>query len=90
MKKIEWSEKSNPYQEVIDILTVWSMNHHFEDMIVRISLNGEETNEILLCDGTFGCDYYFNNDWWEGEKDVYLVGFCPLYDIGPEMRWKEI
>ena len=46
MKKIEWSEKSNPYQEVIDILTVWSMNHHFEDMIVCLKLYDQENDTL--------------------------------------------
>lgn len=67
------------YREVIDIVEDWSNKNYYDGMIVCLSVDGEKTNELLLI-GAMG-EYLFEIDWWEGQKDVYLLGFTPISDL---------
>ena len=69
----------NYYREVIEIVEEWSYKNYFSIAIVCLSKDGEKTNQLLLLDN--GADYVFLNDWWEGEKDVSLIGFTMIEDI---------
>lgn len=31
--------------------------------------------------------YEWETDWWEGEKDVYLIGVAPVSDIDLSKHW---
>lgn len=58
----------------------WSRdNHHYEEMVVRLRLDGTYViTEFLDFDGL---DYQWLNDWYEGETEVELLGFTPLSEI---------
>ena len=52
----------------------------YEDCIVCIEIDGSTTNELLLYDGNEDC-FVWESDWWEGEKNVFLIGFKAVDDI---------
>lgn len=52
----------------------------YEDYIVCIEIDGSTTNQILSYDGNEGC-FVWESDWWEGEKNVFLIGFKAVDDI---------
>lgn len=53
------------------------------DMIVLIKMKYSSeskytyTNELLMFDG----DYYWENDWDEGQQDVEFLGAIPVGDV---------
>lgn len=51
-----------------------------EDIIAVIKINEVETNQLFMVDGDMNKGNYFiwENDWWEGEKDVTLIDFFPV------------
>lgn len=55
--------------------------------------SGNRTDDIttLLIDNRdCGGDpehYEWETDWWEGEKDVYLIGVAPVDDIDLSKHW---
>lgn len=67
----------NPYDEIAVIVKCWCEVNYYTDFIVTISLDGEETTEFLEFDGNVA-EFIWLNDWWEGQTDIYLVGFRPL------------
>ena len=69
----------NPYQAIVDIITDWCRGHGFDDFLVKISIDGEETTELLLYDGCLD-EFQWETDWYEGQ-DVCLLGFRPLSEF---------
>ena len=67
-----------------------------EDQVVLLKLKydyEEEyryTNQLLLVDENF--EYYWLNDWNEGETDVEVIAFIPVSDvrIKPKGKWIEV
>ena len=55
-----------------------------DDYVVRLKLKYDHentyhySNELLLYDGS---DYYWDNDWDEGQQYVEVVGFIPTSEI---------
>lgn len=55
-----------------------------DDYVVRLKLkydhedNYHYSNELLLYDGL---DYYWDNDWDEGEQDVEVLGYISVSEI---------
>lgn len=70
----------NPYKEIIKIIEDWCNRNWWEDMIAEIVIDGEVTNEILLCEGN-GSYLVFNNDWYEGQEEIELTAFAPISEI---------
>ena len=86
-KKIE---SGNPYNEIADIVNSWCEKNHYDHFLVTIAVDGEETTEILEFDGG-KAEFAWASDWWEGEKDVQLLGFqlidnIRLYGFPPSDR----
>lgn len=82
MKRLEWNyPDSTPYDAVTAVIEQFAMRNGYESFVVRLSLDGYETNELLILDGNYSCQFEWNNDWWEGQKDVYLIGYVPLSEI---------
>ena len=52
----------------------------YEDMIVRIRLDGIETNQILEFNGD-DLSWIWLNDWYEGQKDVQYIGSICVSDV---------
>lgn len=70
----------DPYNAVIDIIDKWCSKHYYADVIVTLLLNNQITTEILLYDGS-SHTFEWCNDWYEGQKDVEVVGFRTIDDL---------
>lgn len=71
---------ATPYEEIADVISDWCETHGYEDFLVTIDLDGDLITEVLEFDGN-KCEFVWSMDWWEGEKNVSLVGFRPIRDI---------
>ena len=76
-KKIE---SNDPYTEIADIIKEWCEKNCWCDFVVTIAINGEELTDFLSFDAA-EMDFIWEVDWWEGEKDVQLLGFLPIDNI---------
>ena len=68
----------SPYAIIAEPIEKWSENNYYGDFLVTISIDRFETTEILEFE--LG-EYVWENDWWEGQEDVKLLGFIPIDDI---------
>lgn len=71
----------NPYDGIAKIIDKWCQKNKYGSMIVTISADGNEFTTLLEISDD-GCSFVWLHDWWEGESNVYLLGFCPLGDLG--------
>lgn len=77
------NEIVTPYETIGDIVEKWCSKHVYETMLVTISqkYDFEKTprisTQILEFDLVAG-ETVWENDWWEGEQQVELLGFVPL------------
>ena len=69
-----------PYESILRPIEEWCKKNGYFDFLVTILLDGNETTQVLEFDGDVA-DFVWLNDWWEGEKDVKLLGFSPIGDI---------
>ena len=80
MKKIT----GNPYEEICNIIEEWCQGEggEWDDFIVTLQLDNRppETHYLEL-EISDDLGFVWSTDWWEGEKDVRLVGFMPLHRI---------
>ena len=79
----------SPYEIIGDEIIAWidrTEGAVYGEYVVTISMipagGGDryEITELFF----FDCDelrWVWENDWWEGESDVRLEGFLPLYDV---------
>ena len=70
----------SPYEYIAEPIKAWCEENYYTDFIVTIWVGDHETTQFLEFDGSCA-DFVWQNDWWEGEKDVRLVGFAALDDI---------
>ena len=78
------------YNAVIDILSMIVPQLYTKyfpgDLIVRIGTKYTEDdeyyyeNEILYCSAFAGYEG-FQDDWWEGQQYINIIGFVPVDDI---------
>ena len=66
----------DPYTEVADIIEDWARKNFYDTFLVTLCIDGEITTELLQHDA-MGC-FEWDNDWWEGQKRISLVGFTPI------------
>lgn len=69
-----------PYDEIASIIEKWCAKNFWDAFIVTLSLDGEESTEILEIDGC-GNSFVWVSDWWEGQKNIELLGFMPISKI---------
>ena len=88
--KISWAENEDPYNVIADIiLNKYIKFGYVLDFVVRIRLkyNSEtkyrEYNELLYNDGQnwLQPNLVWQNDWWEGEQSVELIGCIPIDEL---------
>ena len=80
-------EGSNIYGMTLeDFFDLLEQEHCWNDLIVRVAYKYDHekeytiTNEILTHD--YPTDtYIWENDWNEGQQDVYILGFIKVEDI---------
>ena len=58
-----------------------------EDIIAVIEIDDITTNQLLMVDMNEDNYFIWNNDWYEGEKDVALIDFFPVSEaINPSVQ----
>ena len=58
-----------------------------EDIIAVIEIDGITTNQLFMVDMKEENYFIWNNDWYEGEKDVALIDFFPVSEaINPSAQ----
>lgn len=81
-----YKPKENPYDELWtkdrknELFDLLERQEMYQDYIVCIEIDGSTINEILQYDGNEGI-FVWESDWWEGEKNVFLIGFQAVDDI---------
>ena len=68
----------SPYDLVLDI--VIENTEYNTDYLVTLLLDGEEETVLLLYDGAIDL-YEWEYDWYEGQKEVKVLGFMPISKI---------
>lgn len=68
------------YEIITKPIWEWCEKNYFSDFLVTILVNDREETQYLEFDGD-GWRFVWNNDWWEGEEDVRLLGFLPIANI---------
>ena len=69
----------DPYEQIVDVVDAWAKENIYTNMIVTISVNGAVTTQYLGLEfGVTGFHWVWEYDWFEGEPEVYLLGFRPL------------
>ena len=94
--------RGNMYEAAADIIDKWAQDNIYTDMIVTLAVNGEIRTEYICPNyniytkGVHGSTWEWEFDWWEGEQDVWLLGFRPLemihcfgYPKGKEVLWND-
>ena len=67
------------YEAAADIIDKWAQKNGYTDMIVTLAVDGEvKTEYIAPAFRKYGFQWEWEYDWWEGEKEVWLLGFRPL------------
>ena len=82
MLKVHYGQ--NPYS----VIGKYIRDHitAIEDLIAVIEIDGITTNQLFLVENEEG-HFIWNNDWYEGEKDVTLIDFFPVSEaINPSAQ----
>ena len=82
MLKVHYGQ--NPYS----VIGKYIRDHitAIEDLIAVIEIDGITTNQLFLVENEEGY-FIWNNDWYEGEKDVTLIDFFPVSEaINPSAQ----
>lgn len=74
-----------PYDSIAEIIEEWCQKNYYGNFLVTLRLNGELCVEYLY----FGTGdpnwpdphWVWESDWWEGQKDVELVGFIDISSV---------
>jgi hypothetical protein len=70
----------DPYTEIANIIDEWCRKNYYGSFVVTISIDGQIITEYLEFDGS-SITFIWENDWWEGEKEIYLLGFMPMLQL---------
>ena len=69
-------------QDPYSVIGQYIRNHvsAIEDMIAVIEIDGRVSNQLFMVDMTVDGYFIWENDWYEGEKNVVLIDFFPVSD----------
>ncbi len=65
----------NPYKTIGHVVEQWCLYNYYDNMIVSMLVNDSIKTEILIYEDG---ELIWLNDWWEGEREVALLGFRPV------------
>ena len=67
-------------QDPYNVIGQYIQNHitAIEDIIATIEIDGIRTNELFMVDMQEDGYFIWKSDWYEGEKNVYLIDFFPV------------
>ena len=69
--------KMDGYELIEEALNLDHLKY-YDYILVTIRINDCITTELLSYDG---CNFIWENDWWEGEQDIEFIGAAYLSDI---------
>ena len=72
--------EGDPYKEVADIVEKWCQQNYYSSALVTLSIDGRKTTELLSFNG-YLMEFEWDNDWWEGENEIALLGFEMLDNV---------
>lgn len=67
-----------PYDNVAEIISRWSEDNGYSDMVVLLKIDGDIETVYLGLNSYL--DYEWEYDWYEG-GEVELLGFCPVSEV---------
>ena len=74
-----------PYDTIADVIEKWCQDNYYSNFIVTLRIDGELCVEYLIYEtgDPNRPDPYlvWESDWWEGQKDVELVGFIDISSV---------
>lgn len=72
---------NDPTDTISDILEYdCNARGYYSNYIVRIKADEYEHTVYVEFNG-MDVRWEWAYDWWEGEKDVWLLGFCPIDEV---------
>lgn len=76
-------EEVNPYDELTDrIINIQKERYGLvQSCIVKIRIDNNIINSLWLTNDSEGLDGEFQDDWYEGEDDIQLLGVLPINEI---------
>lgn len=69
-----------PMLDVVDIVKRWCAKNYYGDAAVTLKIDGCVTTEFLSFYAD-SMDFEWDSDWWEGSKNIELLGFRILRDL---------
>lgn len=74
-----------PYDVIANIIDAWCQEHYYGHFLVTLSIEGELCVEYLYFetgDPNWPDPHWvWESDWWEGQKNVELVGFIDISSV---------
>ena len=75
----------SPYDTIADVIEKWCQDNYYGNFIVTLRINGELCTEYLIYEtgdpDRLGPHWVWECDWWEGQKDIELVGFLDISSV---------
>ena len=79
------SISKTPYDIIADEIEEWCQKHYYSSFLVTLRINGELCVEYLIykTGNSYWTDphWVWESDWWEGQKDIELVGFIDISSV---------
>ena len=71
----------DPYDTVADLIEEdCTARGYYSNYVVRVKTDGYEHTVYVEFNG-MDLRWEWAYDWWEGEEDVWLLGFCPIDEV---------
>ena len=75
------SISKTPYDIIADEIEKWCLEHYYSSFLVTLRINGEICVEYLLYMANLDTHWAWESDWWEGQKDIELIGFIDISSV---------
>lgn len=67
----------DPYTSIGEKIESWCNENFYDDFIVTILIDGDPCTTLYRYD-YHSDSFYWEDDWYEGQKEVSLLGFTPI------------
>ena len=66
--------------EILDLIDEYCQRNGYEDMLVTLQADGDVLTVVLEFDGN-NMTWCWSWDWYEGQRQVDLLGYVPLQHV---------